>query len=177
MKRKHAIIASIVSLVAAAGLGLAASAPEAAPPTLSTSAIALAAASTGFGGRSHGWHRGERKGGFARLCGHGHGARIDDLAAFVGGFLDFTPEQGQAWEKLTEALRDGDASIAAACAEIADAGEAGTAPRELARLETALAAGLDVVRQVRPAFDEFYGALDDNQRTAVDDVFAEGHRH
>jgi hypothetical protein len=51
----------------------------------------------------------------------------------------------------------------------------GSATAQAARLEVVLATSLDALRKVRPAFERFYGTLDDGQKKQVDSLF-ERHR-
>ena len=132
-------------------------------------------------GRSAGWHGGWSKdmGGrhLGRLCSERRDERIEGMVAMVESFSDFTPDQTEAWNKLTDALRTGSTSIADACEEFKNAGRPNTAPEKLARIETMMATGLAVVRVVRPAFEEFYGELDDKQKEALDGLISHGRRH
>ena len=51
------------------------------------------------------------------------------------------------------------------------------APDELARMETMLTTKLDVLKKVRPAFEAFYGTLDERKREALDTLFSRHRRH
>ena len=132
-------------------------------------------------GRFAGWHGGwsQDKGGrhLGRLCSERRDERIEGMVAMVESFSDFTPDQTEAWNNLTDALRSGSTSIGDACDEFRNAGRPNTAPERLARIETMMATGLAVVRHVRPAFEEFYGVLDDKQKEALDGLISHGHRH
>jgi LTXXQ motif family protein len=156
----------LVLLLVAAGLG----------------GLAIAAglgAAEGFnaGGYRHGWHHGGERGGpmLGRLCSDRREDWLDGRIDLVESFVEFTPEQQPAWAALTVALRAGSERVGAACAELSGT-EPGGAGARLARLETMLQAGLDVVHTVRPAFDDFYARLDDDQRAAVDRLLERHHR-
>jgi hypothetical protein len=158
--KKTLIVIGAATLALVAGLSLAAPRWEAARPAV--------AAMTGGHGHHYGRHGHGAGHGLMHLCSERRGERLSDLVAFVESFVDFTPEQTGAWSTLTAALDAGSARIGTACAELETAGRPETAPERLARLETLLAAGLDAVREVRPAFDGFYAALDSDQQAALD---------
>ena len=126
------------------------------------------------GGRHFGRHGPGHR--LARLCGERRDARLQDMVAFVESFVDFTPEQAAAWSGLTAALGDGSTRIGAACSELEAAGRPESAPGKLARLEVMLEAGLETVREVRPAFDGFYATLDAEQKQAIDRLAAHRRR-
>jgi hypothetical protein len=47
----------------------------------------------------------------------------------------------------------------------------------LARVELMLSTGLDIIEGVRPAFEQFYAVLDDDQKAALDKLVSRHHRH
>ena len=47
-----------------------------------------------------------------------------------------------------------------------------SAPEKMKRIEALLETGLSVVQRVRPAFGEFYGALSDKQKQALENLMA-----
>ena len=137
---------------------------------------ALAAAHMA-GGMGHGW-RGKRHGGpGGHLCRVAKGERLDGMITFVESFVSFTPEQDQAWQDLTAALRDSQAEVRGACDHLAQAEDPRRAPEALDRAETMLSTGLDAVRQIRPAFTAFYETLDERQREALDGLLTHRGRH
>ena len=97
--------------------------------------------------------------------------------AFVESFVDFTAEQEPAWQQLTAAIRAGGAKVGEACAKLEALDTSATAPARLARIELLLSTGLDIVQEVRPAFDQFYAVLDDDQKAALDKLASRHHRH
>ncbi|MDX1540727.1 MAG: Spy/CpxP family protein refolding chaperone [Geminicoccaceae bacterium] len=113
----------------------------------------------GHHGRGHGMMMG-------RMCSDQRAEWLDERIAVVESFVDFTPEQEPAWSALKESVRDGSERVGEACASLEGA-EDGPVGR-LARMETMLAAGLDVVQGVRPAFEDFYAVLDEDQQAALD---------
>lgn len=171
-KRTIVIVAAAVGLTLAVG---AVGAVSAFKPQVALYAAAIAGEGGHFGGRHQGgaW----RGRGLNQICGHDHDERIDELIAFVDSFVDFTPEQAAAWADLTGALRASGDSVDAICDELIAAGKPATAPEAAARIETVMAAGLEVVRELRPPFDAFYAALDAEQRAALDGLVNTGHRH
>lgn len=126
-----------------------------------------------FGGGHHrGWGRGGR--GMQRLCSPQRDERIEDVIEFVEGFVDFSPEQSEAWTKLTGAVRTGSATVDETCGKVRQAGRPKSAPEKLALAETMMTTGLSVVQQVRPAFEEFYGLLSEKQQDALDGLMNRG---
>jgi LTXXQ motif family protein len=126
-------------------------------------------------GWRHGWHGGAR-GRFAEfVCSDARDEILEERVAFVESFVDFTDEQEPAWQQLTAAIRAGSAQVAEACAEL-EAPDP-NAPAHLARVELILSTGLDIVQQVRPAFEQFYAVLDADQKAALDKLASRHHRH
>lgn len=125
-------------------------------------------------GGHHGWGR-HGGSGFGRLCGEQRTERVEHMIGFVEAFMTFTPPQQQAWDNLTATLRDSDTKVGQACEQQKAQGDATTAPEKLARMETMMTTGLQVVQQVRPAFDGFYATLNERQQKALDEMLQ--HRH
>lgn len=125
----------------------------------------------------HGW--GGPPGGHAaaRLCSESRDARIDDGIRFVEAFANFTPEQTGSWNALTAAVRNGSAKVGQACDTVSAEGSPAQAPQHLARAELALATALGVMQEVRPAFADLYGKLNDEQRARIDDLISKRGRH
>jgi hypothetical protein len=97
---------------------------------------------------------------------------MDGLIGFVEDYLALGPEQAEAWGRLAEALRRGQASVEAACGAPEPAAGENPAAGQLAQAEALLATGLDVVRSLRPALADFYASLTGAQRTALDALLA-----
>ena len=135
--------------------------------TLNTAKLELFASAMAHGGH----HRGH---GIPRLCSEARTEHLDAGIGFVEAFFSFDDDQKPAWEALETALREGGEMIGQHCAAMR--GRPSDAPGRLERLETLLAAGLDVVRKVRPAFARFYETLDADQKAAIDRI-ADGNRH
>lgn len=129
--------------------------------------------------RGHGHHgRGDMMGGgmmegmgpMGHLCGPNRAERLDKAIAFVNNFIKLTPEQTTAWNTLAEALRSGAGKVGTACDQMREAGRPATLPDKLARMEAMMTTGLEVLREVRPAFDAFYATLDEAQKQQLDDM-------
>ncbi len=178
MKRSQVLGIAIVSALAIAGLSLTFGGLDAAQPIKSSLVKGITAEKALFGGRHHGGWRGGDRGGhiLGRICGERRAERIESLVAFVENFVDFTPDQTQAWNNVTEAVRAGSASIDQTCSDLEKEGRPETAPEKLALVETIMATGLDVVQRIRPAFDSFYQTLTEKQRKAIDDLTAKHRR-
>jgi hypothetical protein len=126
-------------------------------------------------GWRHGWHGGGH-GRFAEhVCSDARDEILEERLAFVESFVDFTDEQEPAWQQLAAAIRAGSAKVGEACAEL-EAPDP-TALTHLARVELILSTGLDIVQQVRPAFEQFYAVLDADQKAALDKLASRHHRH
>lgn len=114
-------------------------------------------------------HGGHGPGRFAeRLCSDERDAMLEDRLSFAESFVAFTPEQQPAWKQLTAAARAGSARVGEACGDFAALQERTDAPARLAQLELVLGTALGIVQEVRPAFDDFYAVLDDDQKAALD---------
>ncbi len=172
MTRKRTFV---IAAVAAAGLTVAVASVGVFRPHLPAYAAAIAAETGAFGSGHHGWRQG-RGHGLDRLCAEGHEERVGEMIALVENFVDFSPEQAPAWADLTTALYASNGAVSGLCDELEAAGKPTTAPQALARVETAMGVGLKVVRDLRPAFDAFYAALDEGQRNSLDRLVAKGHR-
>jgi LTXXQ motif family protein len=115
--------------------------------------------------------------GIGRLCDSDDSASLDLLFAYARNRMDLRPDQEPAWRNLESATRSGIASLRAACDKMQAGTDGASAPVRLAAAEVAMTAGAEALRQVRPAFDAFYGTLDDRQRVSLDAALAEGRRH
>jgi len=122
------------------------------------------------GSMGHGWHGKRHHGGPGRFCAGARGEKLEHAIDFVQSFVDFTPEQDVAWQDFTAALVEGRERVRAACDELDQAENPMQAPDALARAESMLTAGLEVVREVRSAFDRFYDTLSDDQKQALDQL-------
>ena len=111
------------------------------------------------------------------MCGEGRERRIEELIALAEDFLEVTPAQAEAWEKLSAALRDASAALRQGCHELDPAGGPKTHGEQLAWAEAMMAVGLGAVQRIRPAFEEFYAALSDRQRAALEDLAAKRRHH
>lgn len=133
-------------------------------------AVTLFAAGPG-GAFAHGrWASGGGWGGHgaARLCSDSRDARIDDGIRFIEAFANFTPDQTGSWDALTKAVKNGSAKVGQACETVEAEGRPSQAPQHLARAELALTTALGVLQEVKPAFVDLYGKLNDEQRAQID---------
>jgi hypothetical protein len=129
------------------------------------------------GWRHGGWHGGGY-GRFAEhVCSDARDEMLEDRLAFAESFVDFTDEQQLAWQQLTAAIRAGSAKVGEACVELEALDTPANAPARLERVELMLSTGLDIVQEVRPAFEQFYAVLDDDQKAALDKLASRHHRH
>jgi LTXXQ motif family protein len=125
-----------------------------------------------------GWHGGGHgPGRFAeRLCSDERDTMLEDRLSFVESFARFTDAQQPAWQQLTAAVRAGSGTVGEACAQFETLQEQAQAPARMAQVELVLSTALEVVQEVRPAFDDFYAVLDEDQKAALDKM-ANRHRH
>lgn len=163
MSWKHGVIGSLVTTALLGGLALAAPRWWPAPAY----ADGAAGHAGGFGPRHHG-------GGFAHLCQGDHGAMLAAVIIYLERRLDPNETQAEAFARLTDALRSGAATLAAGCFETEAPEQRADAPSSLAATEAMLAAGLEALRTIRPAFDMLYAMLDARQREVLDEVLAHG---
>jgi hypothetical protein len=117
-----------------------------------------------------GWHGGGHgPGRFAgRLCSDERDAMLEDRLSFVESFARFTAEQQPAWQQLTAAVRAGSGTVGSACVDFERLQAEADAPARMAQAELVLGTALGIVQEVRPAFDDFYAVLDDDQKAALD---------
>lgn len=127
-----------------------------------------------FGSRA-GWGRGGEGRAFERICGEQRDERLTQMVTFVESFVDFTPDQIGAWQGLVDALRGGSETVGESCANLTPLAEGASAPERLAQFEMVASTGLDVLRQVRPAFENLYSVLDDDQKAALDGLINRRH--
>lgn len=129
------------------------------------------------GGDGHFRHRGKFRGhrAIARLCSDRRDRSIGAVTGFVEGFVNLTPAQIGPWKELNQAVAEGSAMIGKACEEVDLKSDAQAAPQKLEQIEKLLQTGLSIVQKVRPAATQFYDALSDTQKKALDGLMA--HRH
>ena len=115
--------------------------------------------------------------GIDRFCAGDRAAAVEGVLAYGASALDIGDEQAAAWDRFAASVRAADTTFDGVCAEIAATGETSTAPAALALVENAMALGLEAVREVRPAFDELYATMTDEQRETLDRAIADHRRH
>lgn len=157
-------------LALAGGLAIAGAGGAAAVVAVAPDA-AFEAARGGFHQAIHGGHGHRGKPGLHKLCRIDRAEKLEHAFSFVEGMMTFDEPQAAAWAGLTDAIRDGNRDMDAACAGID--GPAETSTEQLAEVELALETGLSAVRKIRPAYDGFYATLNEKQREALDSL---GHR-
>lgn len=90
------------------------------------------------------------------------------VTARVADELDLTPPQRAAWHRVAGLVT----ANAGALERLRDEGRAllvaEPAPVRLGRIEALLVTGLDLLHQVRPAFEAFYATLDETQKRRLD---------
>ncbi len=157
----------VIAAASAVGITLAVSGLQAMQAPSSSGQSVSSADFIHFGSRG-GWGRGGQGQAFERICGEERDERLTQLVTFVESFVDFTPEQTGAWQGLVDALRGGSETVGASCANLTPLPEGASPPERLAQFEMVASTGLDVLRQVRPAFENLYVVLDDDQKAALD---------
>lgn len=110
-------------------------------------------------------HRGAGQGS-AWLCGSER-RHLEAMLAYAKVSIGVTAVQTEPWSELTEALRGAHVTIGRICEDLTAEGVA-AAPEKLARMEAAVAAGLEALRGIRPSFERFYGTLEADQRQRLD---------
>jgi hypothetical protein len=161
-KRPLIIVTLVIGTLAVGAGGVAVLRPD-----LGLRAAEIVAQSA-HGGGGHGR-------GLERLCSTQRDEKLENGLTFVESFVDFKPEQAQAWTELATALRAGSASIGQTCGELGSLTIPAHAPDKLALVETLLTKGVAVLGQVRPAFATFYETLDDDQKQAIDRLTSRRH--
>ena len=173
MNIKRAAVVTTVSIATLLGGYVALNAAR--PYMVSYAAEALAEPAHFRGHRQGGW-QGRSGHGIAMVCSDRRDRRIGNVVDLIESFVDFTAEQTEAWNNLTQAVRDSSAAVGTACEGVVDAEMPRTAPERIARLELMLTVGLEVVGRVRPAFDSFYAVLTDEQKKTVDALISRRHK-
>ncbi len=111
---------------------------------------------------------------FSRMC-ETMDARQAGMLAFAEVRLGITDAERPAWTKFAAAVKASSAPIKQLCATAGQPAPK-TLPDRLHRLETMESARLEQLRQITPAVEELYGALDAKQK-AMADHLVEGMMH
>ncbi len=174
MKRNRLLV---LGFITALGVGVAAGGLRALETQAASAPSDPVAGAAMFGAKGQTWGRHGHGGRGGHACATSRGEHLERMIIFVEGFADFTPDQQGAWQDLTEALRGGRQQMREVCDELRQADGPRHAPDKLARMETMLTMKLDVLKKVRPAFEAFYGTLDERKREALDTLFSRHRRH
>ena len=150
-----------IASVVVAGLGAAGFAAFSSPSMNTAKLELISSVAAHEHGRYH--HRGK---GMKHLCSDERTKKLEDGIQFVEAFFSFNEEQQKAWGNLATTLREGSVTIGKYCDNLGE--RPTTAPEKLARAETMLAAGHELVQDIRPSFESFYGTLDAKQQAALD---------
>ncbi len=163
MKLKIVLIAGGLGLASLGAVGAYALSPDV------RQGVAAGQAAVTLAGYRHGWGGHGRRGGpMRKLCSDARGERIEAAITFAETFMTFTPEQRAAWDRLTGAVRAGSEKVGETCAETEALRAEKTAPAKLAIAEAAAKTAAAILGDVRPAFDDWYATLNDEQRQALD---------
>ncbi len=100
-------------------------------------------------------------------------ARRAGIVAYTVAKLDLTPQQRPLWDKLQGTLQAASDRERQLCAQLKPAAERGqeTILDRVARREQFLSARLDGLKQARPALEQFYQALTDDQKAVINHPF------
>jgi hypothetical protein len=109
--------------------------------------------------------------GMAQACDRDFTALVADGKAH----LAITAEQQATWAAFTASLDRTSDRLKTLCGDMTAL--PATAPEALALAETATVAGLEAIRDVRPAFDALYAVLDDEQRAIINEHMARHRGH
>lgn len=128
----------------------------------------LAQASKGF----HHDRAGHRSPQHVRLafCADNGLTRVARLGTYLSGWLELDAAQKKSWVRVEHELEQVLILLRDSCEAFAADAAPTTLPERLALGEAAMAAGVEALRAVRPAFEAFYDTLDDGQRRQLDTV-------
>jgi hypothetical protein len=82
--------------------------------------------------------------------------------------LDLSAPQREAWRRVTGLLAANGGALEHLRGALAALYSPGPAPVRLGNVEAVMVTGLDVLHQVRPAFESFYATLGDDQKRRFD---------
>jgi len=119
----------------------------------------------------HGWsgHHGIQGAGKV-FCENSNENELEQMGAYMKSWLNLDAAQQTSWGRVERELGRGLESLRDACGRFAAGGTPSTMPERLALMESAMEAGAEALRAVRPAFVEFYGMLDEDQRGKIDEI-------
>jgi hypothetical protein len=102
--------------------------------------------------------------------------RVADLAGRVSDELDLSAPQREAWRRVTGLLAANGGALERLRDERRALETPEPAPVRLGRIEALMVTGLDVMHQLRPAFEAFYATLDDDRKRRLDAMVARRRR-
>jgi protein CpxP len=112
-------------------------------------------------------HHGDPAAHFADMCTTME-ARQAGMLAFAEVRLGITDAERPAWTKFAAAVKAASAPMKQLCASTVGQPASKTLPDHLHRLEAMETARLEQLRQITPAVEELYGALDAKQKEMAD---------
>jgi len=119
------------------------------------------------GRHGHGWHQ-------QYACRADHQDRLGKITEFVNSELNLNDAQFQAWDHVLSVVRLGQSKKDGLCKQYEQVKDK-PAPDKLALVEQAVAEGLSLIQQLRPAFDGFYETLDEAQKAKVEVMLKRRH--
>jgi len=119
----------------------------------------------------HGWTGHHEDGDVAgAICDVSHDGRMEQVGDYLGVTLDLDATQMEAWDRVEHGLERGLELLRDSCGNPDSHALPPTTPERLVLMESAMAAGTETLRAVRPAFEAFYRTLDESQRHKIDEL-------
>lgn len=121
----------------------------------------------------HGWwgHSNDGHAGMS-YCETGHITRISEMGPHLQSWLELDDAQSTAWFKVERKIERTVTELSKYC----DGTGAATVRDRLERAEMTMTAGAAAIRDLRPAFDQFYESLDERQQAMLDEKVVGGWR-
>ena len=167
MKWTEILLVSLVTAAGVAGVGHLASQWSTRPAEAAAEHGEGSSGRGGWGGERHASH------GWSRLC--ADPTSLDYALGYVRTELSLSAAQAPEWDRFAATVRMASERLGRACGS--DPRALRDAATALAAAEDRLAAGLEWLKEVRPAFADFYDQLDERQRALLDTRFRRGHGH
>ena len=122
--------------------------------------------SVGFGPDGHGGNRGNRHERFLKHCKRLSPAHTRVVEAMITAGLDLDASQQTALEPIMVVVDDMRTEMATVCAQTPPTDVDG----HLALAEQMLQSGADAIARLRPAYESFYGQLNNEQKLRIDEM-------